>query len=243
MLYTKKIGKAALLLGVLAFTWSCDSGEKRKNERKESPKKVADVSQDVKKTEIQKTVIQKNEPEVKSENKKYNQNKEQPTKVKNSEMSNRPAEKHIKKAFCVLNPKSGSEVIGAVTFTEVEGGVRIIADVGGLKSGLHGFHIHEKGDCSAMDASSAGGHFNPTSKKHGGPDSVDRHVGDLGNLDANQNGLAHYDRVDTVITLNGPQSIIGKSIVVHADEDDLKTDPSGNSGARIACGEIVESEP
>lgn len=152
-----------------------------------------------------------------------------------------PVPKKITKAVCVLNPKSGSEVVGAVTFAEEEGGVRIIADVAGLKPGKHGFHIHEHGDCGSPDASSAGGHFNPTHKKHGGPDSAERHVGDLGNLEANSQGLAHYDRVDSVISLNGPQSIIGKSIIVHADEDDLVSDPTGNAGKRIACGEIVES--
>lgn len=150
--------------------------------------------------------------------------------------------KHVVKAFCVVNAKEGSDVVGAVMFTEVEGGVRIIADIGGLSPGKHGFHVHEHGDCSAADGSSAGGHFNPTKKKHGGPDSFERHVGDLGNLTANEFGFAHYDRVDSVISLNGDYSIIGKSIVIHADEDDLATDPSGNSGKRIACGEIVESD-
>lgn len=214
MFNIKMVGKAALFLGALSLTWSCSSGDKGKDQKKEGNKKqVADASLD--KAQAQEA---------------------------GAGASSRPAEKQIKKAFCVLNPKSDSEVVGAITFTEVEGGVRIIADVGGLNPGKHGFHIHEKGDCSAADASSAGAHYNPTNKKHGGPDSQERHVGDLGNLDANQNGLAHYDRVDTVISLNGPYSIIGKSVVVHADPDDLKTDPSGNSGKRIACGEIVESE-
>lgn len=146
-----------------------------------------------------------------------------------------------KKAFAVLNPKEKSEVVGAVTFTQVDGGVRIVADVGGLTPGKHGFHLHEKGDCSAEDGSSAGGHFNPTNKKHGGPESAERHVGDLGNLEANQDGFAHYDRVDTMITLDGVNSIIGKSVVVHEKEDDLKTDPTGNSGKRLSCGVIVEA--
>jgi len=150
--------------------------------------------------------------------------------------------KHISKAFCVVNAKGGSEVVGAVTFTEVEGGVRIIADIGGLTPGKHGFHIHEHGDCSAADGSSAGGHFNPTNKKHGGPDSFERHAGDLGNLEANESGFAHYDRVDSIIQLNGEHSIIGKSIIIHADEDDLVSDPTGNAGKRIGCGEIVESD-
>jgi len=148
----------------------------------------------------------------------------------------------VTKAFAVINAKSGSEVVGGVTFSQVEGGVKIVADIGGLTPGKHGFHIHEHGDCSAADASSAGGHFNPTNQKHGGPDSAKRHAGDFGNLCANEFGYAHYERVDRVIQLNGEHSIIGKSIVIHADEDDLVTDPTGNSGKRIGCGEIVATD-
>lgn len=143
-------------------------------------------------------------------------------------------------AIVELNPTKGNHVAGTVVFTQVAGGVEIEANVTGLTPGKHGFHVHEHGDCSAHDASSAGGHFNPTKKKHGGPDSPERHVGDFGNLVADKNGVAHYKRVDTVISLTGPDSIIGKSIVVHADEDDLTTQPTGNSGARIACGVIEE---
>ncbi len=149
----------------------------------------------------------------------------------------------VKKGFAIINPKSGSDVVGAVTFTEVEGGIRIIADVGGLMEGKHGFHIHELGDCSADDGSSAGGHFNPGNQSHGGFDSEVRHVGDLGNLEANKYGFAHYDRVDSVITLEGENSIVGKSVVIHDGEDDLQSDPTGNSGSRIGCGSIVIVEP
>ncbi len=147
-----------------------------------------------------------------------------------------------RRAFAVIHAKEGSEVVGAVTFTEEEGGVRVLADIGGLTPGKHGFHIHEHGDCSAADASSAGGHFNPTGKKHGGPDSAERHAGDLGNLEANEYGLARYDRLDTGLSITGENSIIGKSIMIHANEDDLTTDPTGNSGKRIGCGEILGSE-
>jgi Cu-Zn family superoxide dismutase len=129
-----------------------------------------------------------------------------------------------------------------VTFAATSDGVRIIADIGGLKPGKHGFHIHEHGDCGSSDLASAGGHFNPTNKVHGGPDSAERHVGDLGNLEANASGFAHYDRVDKVISLNGPDSIIGKSVLLHEDPDDLTSDPSGNAGKRIACGVIVVAE-
>lgn len=141
-----------------------------------------------------------------------------------------------------LEPTKGNELSGTVTFTVVPEGVLVEADLDGLKPGKHGFHVHEHGDCSAPDASSAGGHFNPTNSKHGGPDSPERHVGDLGNLEADQDGHAHYSRVDKLIKLDGPNSIIGKSIIVHADPDDLTSQPAGNAGARIACGKIEAVE-
>lgn len=148
----------------------------------------------------------------------------------------------VKKAFAVVQAKSESEVVGAVDFIVVDDGLRIVANIGGLEPGKHGFHIHEHGDCSAHDGSSAGGHFNPFNKKHGGPKSAERHEGDLGNLEADQYGFAYYDEVIEGLKLNGEYSIIGKSVVIHAGEDDLTTDPSGNSGARIGCGEIVDGE-
>jgi len=144
----------------------------------------------------------------------------------------------IQKAVCVLHPTEGNDVGGIVTFIRTKEGVRIVADVEGLTPGKHGFHIHEYGDCSSKDGKSAGGHFNPTNKKHGAPDAEERHVGDLGNLVADDNGRAHYDRVDKVISLTGPNSIIGRGIIVHAGEDDFVTQPTGNAGARVACGVI-----
>lgn len=145
------------------------------------------------------------------------------------------------KAKVILAPTKNNNVRGQVTFTVVADGVRIVADVSGLKPGKHGFHVHEKGNCSAHDASSAGGHFNPTDTKHGGPDSKERHIGDLGNLEADDNGIAHYDRVDKLVKLSGPHSVVGKSIVVHADPDDFVSQPAGNAGNRIACG-VIEGE-
>jgi Cu-Zn family superoxide dismutase len=144
----------------------------------------------------------------------------------------------IHKAVCVLHPTKGYNVTGLVTFTKVKNGVKIVADVEGLTPGKHGFHIHEYGDISASDGTSIGGHFNPTNKKHGSPDSQERHVGDLGNLTAGANGQAHYERIDKVISLNGPYSIIGRGIIVHAGEDDFVTQPTGNAGARVADGVI-----
>jgi Cu-Zn family superoxide dismutase len=147
----------------------------------------------------------------------------------------------VTKAVAVLKPTEGNKVQGTVTFTTVEGGVLVVADVYNLTPGKHGFHVHEHGDCSAHDASSAGGHFNPGKTKHGGPDSAERHAGDLGNLEADKDGKAHYSRVDKMITLNGSDSIVTRSVVVHAGEDDFVTQPTGNSGPRIACG-VIEKE-
>jgi Cu-Zn family superoxide dismutase len=143
------------------------------------------------------------------------------------------------KAVAKLEPKSGSKVTGTITFTKMGDHVEVVADIQDLSPGKHGLHIHEKGDCSAPDASSAGAHFNPTHQHHDGPIGPDRHVGDFGNIEADSSGKGHLvwkGKLD----FSGENSIIGKSAVVHEKEDDLKTDPSGNSGARIGCG-IIEA--
>lgn len=148
------------------------------------------------------------------------------------------AQSSTSQAIVRLSPTEGNSTYGTVVFFTVPEGVKIIADIYDLKPGKHGFHIHEHGDCSARDASSAGGHFNPLKHKHGSQDDKDRHAGDLGNLDADEHGHAHYERTDPVITLKGPNSIVGRSLVVHADPDDFVTQPTGNSGGRVACGVI-----
>ena len=143
----------------------------------------------------------------------------------------------VTKATTQLEPKSGSQVTGTVTFSKVGDEIQVVADIQNLKPGQHGFHIHEKGDCSAADAASAGAHFNPTQKHHGGPMTAEHHSGDLGNIQADASGKAHLDWKGK-LSLSGKDSIVGKSVVVHEKEDDLKTDPTGNSGGRIACGTI-----
>ena len=148
-----------------------------------------------------------------------------------------------KKAVAVLTATAGNHVTGTVTFTKVEGGIKIVADLEGLTPGDHGFHVHEFGDCSAPDGASAGGHFNPDGHVHGAPNVVDRHVGDLGNITADAAGKAHYERVDTDITLSGEHSILGHSVIVHAKTDDMMTQPTGNAGARVACGLIGAAKP
>jgi Cu-Zn family superoxide dismutase len=155
-----------------------------------------------------------------------------------SNMSDSPT-----KAVCVIHALSDSGVQGKVTFTEQVDGVEIMAELTGLTPGKHGFHVHEFGDCSMMDGTCAGGHFNPEGTPHGGPSSRQRHVGDLGNVEADESGRAVYKRVDQLITLSGANSIIGRSIIVHAGEDDLTSQPSGDAGARVGCGVIGIGDP
>jgi superoxide dismutase, Cu-Zn family len=148
----------------------------------------------------------------------------------------RPA---ITMAVCELHPTENNDVRGKVTFLESTGGIKIIAEVSGLSAGKHGFHIHEYGDCTSADAASAGGHFNPENKQHGAPSDEDRHIGDLGNIEvAIGDTLSTLEMVDTLITFYGKHSIIGRSVVVHANEDDLASQPTGGAGARVACGVI-----
>ena len=142
-------------------------------------------------------------------------------------------------AVAEMNPTQGNNVRGIVTFREMGGMIHVTADLTGLPPGKHGFHIHEKGDCSAPDASSAGGHFNPANAPHGNPHAGPHHAGDFGNLEADKSGKAHFETMFDDITLtDGPNSIIGRAVIVHANEDDLKTQPTGNAGARLACGVI-----
>jgi len=148
---------------------------------------------------------------------------------------------HKPDATATLNPTKDSTVKGTVTFTKVADGVRIDGEVTGLKPGLHGFHIHEKGDCSAPDAMSAGGHYNPTDMPHGDPSAALRHIGDFGNIEADASGVAKFSRVDHVAKLDGPNSILGHAVIVHADPDDLKSQPAGKAGSRVACG-IIEAK-
>jgi Cu-Zn family superoxide dismutase len=144
----------------------------------------------------------------------------------------------VTKAIAVLHPTKGSKVHGTVVFTKVEKGVKVHAHISGLTPGKHGFHIHEFGDCSDPAAKSAGGHFNPKKQAHGGPHAVMRHVGDLGNIEADADGNVDYDVVDDQIAFHGPNSIIGRGLIVHEKGDDLKTQPTGDAGGRVACAVI-----
>ena len=138
-----------------------------------------------------------------------------------------------------LQPRSGSAVQGNVQFYPTAGGVRVEARVSGLTPGGHGFHVHEAGDCSAPDGSSAKGHFNPSAKPHGHHDSGEHHAGDMPNLVANAQGEATYSAILPGRSLSGPEGLVGRSLIVHADPDDYTSQPAGNSGKRIAYGVIV----
>lgn len=142
------------------------------------------------------------------------------------------------KAIALLSPAKDKTVKGLVTFTQMDKGVKVYAHLEGLAPGKHGFHIHEFGDCTAADLTSAGGHFNPTQMSHGAPTDEMRHSGDLGNLVADDKGMATLEWIDPTMQLSGPNTIIGHAVIVHAKEDDLKTQPTGNAGAREACGVI-----
>lgn len=141
-------------------------------------------------------------------------------------------------AVADLAPTSGNNAKGTVTFTQRGDRLRVVADVSGLTPGGHGFHVHEKGDCSADDGMSAGGHFNPTGKPHGNPSAADHHAGDMPMLVADASGNAHLDAHIDPATIGGTNDIIGKGVIVHRDADDFKTQPTGNSGARLACGVV-----
>jgi superoxide dismutase, Cu-Zn family len=143
-----------------------------------------------------------------------------------------------------LAAASGSLVSGTLTLRPMSGGVHVTGDIGGLAPGSsHGFHVHEKGDCSAADASSAGGHFNPTGSAHGKAGTSVHHAGDIDNIVADAAGVAHVDAHLTGVTLGGgANDVVGRAVVVHAAPDDYKTQPSGNSGARIGCGVIVAGQ-
>ena len=149
----------------------------------------------------------------------------------------------VTKAIAVLHPTKGSNVEGTVTFTKAGNEIKVVADISGLTPGKHGFHIHEFGDCSSPDGNAAGSHFNPTKHQHGAPDASNRHEGDLGNIDADASGKAHLEWSDKVMKFTGDQSIVGRSVIVHEKADDLKTQPTGDAGGRLACGVIGVAKP
>ena len=141
-----------------------------------------------------------------------------------------------------IQPKSDSNLSGEIRFSEENGEVTMTADFSGLKQGMHAIHIHEKGDCSAPDATSAGGHWNPTNEQHGEwGDANGYHRGDIGNFDVNADGEGSITFTTEEWCLgcdDADRNIIGKAVVVHDGADDFTSQPSGAAGKRIGCAEI-----
>ena len=144
-----------------------------------------------------------------------------------------------RQAIAILDPTKASKCRGVVRFTEQGGSVKIVAEIEGLNPGQkHAMHIHQFGDCSAPDAASAGGHYNPENHQHGLPEKDMRHAGDLGNLQAdNQGKVRHEITVDNISIAGARNPILGRAVIVHAKPDD-GGQPVGNAGGRIACGAI-----
>ena len=146
-------------------------------------------------------------------------------------------------AVASLNPTTGNKASGTVRFVQSGGQVLVSGEVRGLTPGAnHGFHVHEKGDCSSFDGNSAGGHFNPDGKPHGQHGHAPHHAGDLPSLKADANGVAAFSfETNTVTVGSGITDVIGKGLIVHRNPDDYITQPTGNSGPRLACAVIVKA--
>ena len=158
-----------------------------------------------------------------------------------------PQTGNLKEAVAVINPASGSSCKGVVRFTDTGSGVKVVADLEGLTpNAKHGFHVHEFGDCSAPDATSAGSHYDAAATKHHGkPDDQMsmKHSGDLGNIEADANGKAHYEANIEGVSIDGSTApILGRGVIVHAKPDDFGQ-PVGNAGGRIGCGVIGVVKP
>jgi Cu-Zn family superoxide dismutase len=140
-------------------------------------------------------------------------------------------------ASATLSPTSGSTASGTMKLTQLaDGSVRVTVDLTGVPPGVHGFHIHDKGDCGD-NGNAAGGHFNPAATAHGAPAADPHHAGDFGNVTADSDGRVRSEFTTRSITVAaGPNSAVGHAVILHANPDDLVTQPTGNAGGRIACG-------
>jgi len=168
---------------------------------------------------------------------------------KATETSSAPAEGQAEAAapptllLAVIQPTEGFTASGMVIFEKVEEGVKVTGRIEGLRPGDHGFHVHQYGDISADDGTSAGGHFNPGGQPHASRESAHRHVGDLGNITADENGVAEFSFVDSELAMEGPDSIIGRGLIVHRDADDLTSQPTGAAGPRVGMAVIGVANP
>ena len=144
-------------------------------------------------------------------------------------------------ASATLEPTRGSTTTGTVKFVQAGDVVKVSGEIRGLKAGAeHGFHIHEKGDCSSGDGMSAGGHFNPGGKPHGNHGGAEHHTGDLPSLKADAGGVAKISFESRSIRVGSTANdIVGKGLIVHRDPDDYTTQPTGNAGPRLACAVIT----
>lgn len=143
-------------------------------------------------------------------------------------------------AVATLAPTSGSTASGTVQLTQMaDGSVTVKVDLAGVPPGIHGFHIHEKGDCGD-NGNAAGGHYNPSGTAHGAPAADPHHAGDFGNVTANAAGEVHTSFTTRSVTVEaGPMTAVGHAVILHANPDDLTTQPTGNAGGRIACGVVT----
>lgn len=148
-----------------------------------------------------------------------------------------------KKVLINFESKSNSKVTGTATFIQKNNNVTLVAKLAGLTPGTHAIHIHEKSDCTAPDGSSAGGHWNPTFKKHGKWGAPEHHKGDIGNFiaDENGNGSIEFSTQEWCIDCTDEtKNIIGKGLIIHQGGDDFASQPAGNAGARVACGAVIK---
>ena len=152
-------------------------------------------------------------------------------------------------ASATLAARAGGTETGSLTFTQTADGVTVWASIEGAPPGAHGLHIHDVGDCSADDFTSAGGHFNPTGAPHGGPGDAERHAGDLGNIEIGEDGTGSLElssdmlntwAMDAAPAGTGGHSVVGRGVILHGGADDLVSQPTGAAGARLACG-VVEA--
>ncbi len=145
-------------------------------------------------------------------------------------------------AHAVIDSTSGSEVTGTAVFEQTGDTITLTVEIQNAEPGLHGVHIHEFGDCSAPDGTSAGGHWNPTNTAHGKWGEGEFHLGDIGNILVSDDGTGNIELTTDLWELGTGSifDVVGKGIIVHADADDFTSQPSGAAGARIGCGAIVE---
>lgn len=143
-------------------------------------------------------------------------------------------------AMAMIAPTGGSSVSGMIHFNQkADGQVQVMGDLSGLTPGVHGFHVHEKGNCD-NDGQGAGGHFNPMNAPHASPDAASHHAGDFGNITADAAGNAHIEfMTHSLMVASGTTSVVDRAVVVHADPDDLNSQPAGNAGKRIGCGVVT----